>query len=201
MKPSPSGPPAVLPWVYPLDDFYAREGLPLPLIEMIRGDEVPEPFRRLLVHANDMTPTLQAFHNSMIHLEILRSDARGEFYFREVMLRLDRDDAPVEFGANKISIELFAPPARRLILEERLPLGQILKQCEVPHTTAAKAFLRIETDAFISRALGLEGSHVLYGRRATIWDLQRRPLSEIVEILPPHNSDLKSQISNLKSQR
>lgn len=177
--------PAVLPWVYPLDEFYAREGLPLPRIEMIQGSEVPEPYRSLLVHANDMTPTLQAYHSSMIHLEILRSDPRGDFYFREVMLRLDRDNSPVEFGANKINLSLFGPAEKRLILEERLPLGQILKQCEVPHTTAAKAFLRVETDSFIGRSMGLTAPQVLYGRRATIWDPQRRPLSEIVEILPP----------------
>ena len=185
MTPPTPAMPAVLPWIYPLDDFYAREGLPLPTIELIQAGDIPEPYRLLLVHANDMTPTLQAFHRSMIHLEILRSDQRGDYYFREVMLRLDRDDAPAEFGANKISIWLFAPTARRLILEERLPLGQILKQCDVPHTTAAKAFLRVECDSFISRAIGLTGRQTLYGRRATIWDPQRRPLSEIVEILPP----------------
>jgi chorismate-pyruvate lyase len=175
----------VLPWIYPLDEFYAREGLPLPKIERVAGADIPEPYRSLLVHGNDMTPTLQGYHGSMIHLEVLRSDPRGDFYFREVMLRLDRDDAPVEFGANKINLSLFASPAKRLILEERLPLGQILKQCDVPHTTAAKAFLRVETDSFIGRSMGLSMPRVLYGRRATIWDLQRRPLSEIVEILPP----------------
>ncbi len=185
MSPPLTPAPSVLPWVYPLDEFYAREGLPLPKIERIAADEVPEPYRRLLVHGHDMTPTLQEFHGSMIHLEILRSDPRGDFYFREVMLRLDRDDTPVEFGANKISIELFPPLPRRLILEERLPLGQILKQCEVPHRTAAKAFLRLESDALINRAFGLDASRTLYGRRATIWDPRQRPLSEIVEILPP----------------
>lgn len=183
---SPTPPaPLVLPWIYPLDEFYAREGVPLPRIAMVAGGDVPEPYRSLLVHGNDMTPTLQTYHRSMIHLEILRSDPRGDFYFREVMLRLDRDNAPVEFGANKINLSLFAPAVKRLILEERLPLGQILKQCEVPHTTAAKAFLRVETDSFIGRSMGLPGPRVLFGRRATIWDPQRRPLSEIVEILPP----------------
>lgn len=188
MSPRASTQPTVLPWCYPLDDFYLREGLPLPRIDLIRGDEVPEPFRSLLVHERDMTPTLQTFHQSMIHLQILRSETRGEHYFREVVLRLDRDGSTAEFGANKISIQLFSPAARRLILEERLPLGQILKQCEVPHSTAPKAFLRVESDAFIGRALGLEKPQVLYGRRATIWDPQRRPLSEIVEILPPVRS-------------
>ena len=45
-------------YAYPLSDFYARAKLPLPRIEVIPGDEVPEPYKSLLVHENDMTPTL-----------------------------------------------------------------------------------------------------------------------------------------------
>ena len=182
---SPSGPPAVLPHVYPLDEFYARAGLSLPRIEVIAGSEIPEPYHALLVHNNDMTPTLEAFHGADIHLEILRSEPRGEFYLREVVLRLDQSNTPVEFGANKINLNLYGPVVRQLILQEHLPLGHILKTHHVPHTTQPKAFLRLQSDAFIDRALGLKHPCVLYGRRATIWDPQQRPLSEIVEILPP----------------
>ena len=176
---------SVLPWVYPLDEFYARAGLPLPRIDVLAGDKIPEPYRSLLLHTNDMTPTLEAFHGSEMHLQILRSEPRGDFYFREVVLRLNSNDRPVEFGANKISLNLYSPPVRQLILQERVPLGHILKEHQVPHQTRAKAFLRLESDAFISQALGLDHPCVLYGRRATIWDPHQRPLSEIVEILPP----------------
>lgn len=190
-EPSPSVPvqlpPAVLPYVHPLDEFYARAGLPLPPIRVVSGDEVPEPYRSLLVHQNDMTPTLEDFHQSEIHLEILRSEPRGDFYVREVVLRLDRDQTPVEFGANKISLSLYPPAVRQLILQEHLPLGHLLKLYHVPHRTQAKAFLRLESDAFIGRAFGLKQPCTLYGRRATIWDPAARPLSEIVEILPPVN--------------
>ena len=60
-----------LPYVFPLDEFYARSGLALPKIERVAGEEVPEPYRSLLVHQNDMTPTLENFHGASIHLEIL----------------------------------------------------------------------------------------------------------------------------------
>jgi hypothetical protein len=177
--------PAALPFVYPLDDFYARAGLPLPGIEQIQGEEMPEPYRSLLVHDRDMTPTLEQFHESNIHLKILKREQRGDFYFREVALLLDGSEVPVEFGANKVSLVLFPPKARQLILGEHLPLGRILKECDIPHATFAKAFFRVAPDELISSVLHLNGPTWLYGRKATIVDGQKRPLSEIVEILPP----------------
>jgi hypothetical protein len=174
-----------LPLVYPLDDFYARAGLPLPKIERISAEDIPEPYRTLLVHQNDMTPTLEGAHGANIHLQIISSEVRGDFYFREVALRLDGSEKPVEFGANKVSLVLFPPRARQLILEERLPLGRILKDCAIAHSTVAKAYFRASPDELIKGVLGLTGAALLYGRRATIFDMQQRPLSEIVEILPP----------------
>ena len=172
-------------FLYPLSEFYSRAKLPQPRIEMIPGDTVPEPYRQLLVHNNDMTPTLEGFHNSRIHLEILSSDRRGGFYFREVSLRLDHDEKPVEFGANKIYLGMFPEEAQELILLEQSPLGSILRECGVRHQTEAKAFLRVEPDALIAQALELESPVALYGRKAVISDLHGKPLSEIVEILPP----------------
>lgn len=174
-------------YVYPLSDFYRRTKLPLPRIEIISGDEVPEPYKSLLVHKNDMTPTLEQFHNSRIHLELLGRDRRGEFYYREVVLRLDHDEKPVEFGANKVFLGQFPESAREQILLEQVPLGRILRECKVRHQTEAKHFLRIQPDDIILKALELETPVTLYGRKALISDLQGHPLSEIVEILPPGN--------------
>jgi chorismate-pyruvate lyase len=172
-------------YIFPLKEFYTRAKLPLPRIEAIPGDGVPEPYRSLLVHLNDMTPTLEAFHKSDIHLEILSRERHGDFYFREVILRLNGSDQPVEFGANKVYVGRFPEEAQDLILAEHVPLGRILKDCGVHHRTEAKAFLRVESDALINQAFGLDKPTELFGRKAVISDLQGRPLSEIVEILPP----------------
>lgn len=176
---------AALPFVYPLDEFYARAGLVLPKIERLAGEQVPEPFRHLLVHENDMTPTLERFHGADIHLRILNREQRDDFYFREVVLQLDKSNTPVEFGAIKINLALFPAKARQLILEEHIPLGRILKECSIAHKTIAKAYFRVEADDLIRQALNLEQPSALYGRRANILDPQKRPLSEIVEVLPP----------------
>jgi chorismate-pyruvate lyase len=174
-----------LPIAYPLDDFYAQQGLVLPKIEAVDGADVPEPYRRLLVHQDDMTPTLEKFHGDTIHLKVLSRQQRDGFYFREVVLLLDQSDRPVEFGAIKLNLSLFAPAARKMILEEREPVGHILRDHLVVHSSRPKAYLRVQSDELINRVLGLTGVHTLYGRRNTHFDPQGRAMAEIVEILPP----------------
>lgn len=170
---------------YPLSEFYSRAKLSPPHIEAISGSDVPEPYRQLLVHNTDMTPTLEQFHNSRIHLELLGRDRRGSFYYREVVLRLDHDEKPVEFGAIKVFLGQFPESAQEQILLEQVPMGRVLKECNVRHQTEAKHFLRIQPDALILKALEIETPVALYGRKAVISDLHGHPLSEIVEILPP----------------
>ena len=170
---------------HPLDEFYAQMGLTLPPLQQVDGEAVPQPYRQLLVHRDDMTPTLEKFHGRDIHLRLLGRRRKGSGYFREVVLLLDGTDQPVEFGAIKIYLDRFGAEARRQILEEQRPLGHILHECGVKHRSRPKAFLRLASDHFINDALQLTGANVLYGRRNTLYDPQDRPLAEIVEILPP----------------
>lgn len=177
--------PGVLPYAYPLDDFYAQQGMALPPIDAVPGEEVPEPYKTLLVHRNDMTPTLEEFHGGPIHVTAMRRQQRDTFYYREVVLSRDCDNAPVEFGAIKINLGLFPAAAQNEILSERIPLGRILAAHKIKHTSRPKAFLRVQSDDFINRALQLTGAHTLYGRRNTLWSSAHQPLAEVVEILPP----------------
>lgn len=174
-----------MPAAYPLDDFYARSGLPLPEVEVVESSQVPEPARSLLCHDNDMTPTLSAFYARIILLRVINSHQRDDFYFREVVLLAEGLDKPVEFGAIRINLALFAPAVRRHILDERVPLGHLLRQHSVPHSSKPKAFFRLRADALMMRALQISEPHVLYGRRNTLSDSVNRPLAEVVEILPP----------------
>ena len=149
------------------------------------GQDVPQPYRRLLVHEEDMTPTLEAFYGQSVHLHVLRRQQRGDYYFREVVLVLEDDATPVEFGAIKINLSLLSPSVRRGILEEHLPLGHILADCSVTHHCHPKAYLRVQTDSFIQGALRLSSTRWLYGRRNTLVNAQESSLAEVVEILPP----------------
>ena len=92
-------------------------------MERIEGDQVPEPYG--IVGAPKRYDSHPAGVScGDIHLRILSSDSRGDFYFRQVVLQMDGSDKQVEFGANKVSLQLFPAKARHLILEEHLPLGE-----------------------------------------------------------------------------
>ena len=171
--------------IYPLDEFYARSGLTLPPFEQVDGEALPEPYRTLLVHERDMTSTLEEFHNAGIHLHLVSREQRGDIYFREVVLVLDETETPVEFGAIRINLARFPAAARKAILEERFPLGHILKDCTLQYLSRPKAFIRIASDQTVNGLLGLSGAHVLYGRRNTLLDPAGEPIAEIIEILPP----------------
>lgn len=171
--------------LYPLDDFYAASGWVLPPAGALAGEDVPQPARRLLVHDGDMTPTLEAFHGERIHLRVLARRQEGDTYAREVVLTLDGSHRPVEFGAIIIYLQHFPPAARQLILEEQCPLGTILAQHRVEHTSRPLAFFQVTSDGFISGALGLGGPCLLYGRRNAHRNARGEVLADIVEILPP----------------
>jgi chorismate-pyruvate lyase len=176
--------PARFVLVHPLDEFYQQMGMALPPLQEVDGEVVPRPYKQLLVHHDDMTPTLEKYYGRDIHLRLLSRRRKGSSYFREVVLLLDGTDQPVEFGAIRIYLDRFGAEARRQILEEQRPLGHILQERGVKHTSRPKAFLRLASDHFINDALQLTGANVLYGRRNTLFDPQERPLAEIVEILP-----------------
>jgi len=170
---------------HPLDQFYARAGRPLPPLSEIEGEAVPEPFRTLLVHRDDMTPTLEKFHKLPIHLRVIASERKGNEYFRNVVLLLNGTNQPVEFGAIKINLHLFPETVQKEILAEKLPLGHLLAEHQVKHSSRPDAFLRIASDELINQALHLSGAQVLFGRHNLLLDPQDRPLAEILEILPP----------------
>ena len=175
----------VSPFAYPLDEFYAQAGRALPVMRPLPGEEVPEPYKRLLVHQGDMTSTLENFHGSKVKLNVLSRQQRDDFYYREVVLCSERTGEPVEFGAIKINLLQFEPAARRRILEESAPLGRIIHEHKMGHRSRPKAFLEIESDAFINSALSLAKSERLYARRNTLLNDAGQPLAEILEILPP----------------
>jgi hypothetical protein len=168
----------------PLAECYAEAGLELPAIVPIPGTAVPEPYQTLLVHENDMTPTLERHHGSRIHLRVLRSRRKGPLYHREVVLVLDRSDAAVEFGANRITLDRYPPEAQELILKEVVPVGSIFAMFQIAHTCRPSAYFRVEADPLISSELGVPLGATLYGRCNTVRTPEGQPLSEVVEILP-----------------
>ena len=172
---------------YPLSEFYEQLSLPLPEVTQVEGQDVPEPYRSLLVHQRDMTPTLVAAYGRHIHLRLLRKNLRKDVYARQIVLEVDGSGEPVVFGAIKIYLEFFPQAARKLVLEGIEPLGAILESEKIEHSSRPYAYLQVHSDAMMNREFGLSGTHLLYGRRNALWNASGDALARVVEILPPQS--------------
>lgn len=173
------------PILQPLNEFYEMRGTPMPRIEIVDPNEIPEPYRWLLDHDGTMTARLQEYHRGTLHIRLLEKRQFEEQIARQVALVLDDGDEPVEYGAIKINLTAFSPESRRAIRESRIPFGAILHEFSVPFSSRSEAFFRVWADDILKAALDLDGAVQLYGRRNVLVDPESsRPLAESVEILP-----------------
>jgi chorismate-pyruvate lyase len=185
---------------YPLNEFYEQLGLPLPAVTQVAGPDMPEPYRSLLVHNRDMTPTLERAHDRSIRLRVLRSTLAGDVLSRQVVLVPEGSQVPAAFGAIKIHLEHFSDEAKALVLEGKQPLGAILRTQGIEHAGRPQFYLHVTADALIHNALGLVQPARLYGRRNALVNGAGRTLAQVIEILPPSNGNLNTERNRGKSE-
>ena len=183
-----------------MNEFYEQLGVPLPAVTQVDGRDMPEPFRSLLVHNRDMTPTLERAHYRRIRLRVLRSVVADDMVSRQVVLVAEGSEVPVAFGASKIHLEHFPKDAKSLVLEGKQPLGAILRSQGIAHAGRPEVFLELTADALIHNALGLTEPARLYGRRNMLVDCAGRTLAEVVEILPPRNGNSNTERNRAQSE-
>lgn len=172
-------------WIEPLELTYALAAKRFPPYEFIAAEEMPEPYRTLLVHNDDMTPTLESFYGETTELQIQFKQERGTELLRQVVLLTEKSGLHVEFGAITISLNLFDNAPRQEILECRIPLGTILNTHHIEHYGKPAAFFRLTADDHIKQALRMNEHDVVYGRCNAIYNCHNEPLARIVEVLPP----------------
>jgi chorismate-pyruvate lyase len=170
--------------LYPLNEFYEQSGLPLPAAVQVAAGDVPEPYRSLLVHTREMTPTLEGAYRRSIVLRVRKYALRHNVLSREVVLVAGTAMA-VAFCAIKIYLEHFPSEAKRLVLERKQPLGTILHTQGMAHSSHPEAYFQVAADAVIRGALDLKEPGLLYGRQNLLLDSAQRSLARVVEILPP----------------
>lgn len=171
-------------WTF-LELFYSRAGLPLPRLEKLEAEEMPLPYRRLLVHSTDLTPTLESYYRQPLALTVLSRWREGDTYMREVVLRLAGDGKKVGYGAIRILLNHLPAPAVPHVLGEQTPFGSILQTEGIPHLSWPQAFFRAQADGHMEHALGQHQAEFLYGRRNVLLDSSRKLLAEVVELLAP----------------
>lgn len=168
---------------YPLNEFYELSRLPLPALVEVEGLDIPEPYRKLLVHDRDMTPTLEEAYGGRLELRVLHHSLGKNLLSRQIVLTAQ--GKAIAFGAIKIYLEFFPPRARELVLEMRQPLGAILRSEEIAHSSHPAAFFRVQADELIKSALELTGAQQLYGRQNVLSDAAGHTLARVIEIMSP----------------
>ena len=171
--------------LWPLNMFYERDRL-LPDVTPLTAQQVPAPYRDLLVHDNDMTPTLEHYYEDTVHVERLNVLNDEKVSTREVILRLDGNERAVVYGASRVFLDELHARARELLDEGRLPAGTILRICEVAHHGRPSGFFRVKPLPLFEKVFAQPCDASLFGRRNTLLAPSGNPIVEVTEILPPH---------------
>jgi hypothetical protein len=169
--------------LFPLDFVYAKSGVAQPRVEQIDADDIPSPYRSLLVHTNDMTLTLERHFGGRVVLRPLATFTSGPSYFRRVLLAQEYTGRPVEMGAIRIKIGAFSERIRREILKNDVPLGRLLRDGGVDYESRPKVFLAVEPNPEMMGVFWMRESRTLYGRRTEMMQ-DGAKIGDIVEVLP-----------------
>lgn len=170
--------------------FYGWGGASPPPYRTIESAKIPEPYHTLLVHDRDMTSTLEKYHGRKIQLQPDCTCENDGMLKRRVALLTHNPHRIVEVGAIRIAMRRFGPAAADLIRHAQMPLGAVLRECDVRYVSRPCVFFQIESDELLRRMLNLTALHHLYGRQNILSDSEGHSLAEVLEILPPmENAD------------
>ena len=158
--------------------------LPANTFHHLPPQSLPEPARQLLVHSQDMTSTLAAFHESPLRVEILQRQRENDLYLREVFLRTVASDSIVEYGVIAIALEQFTPPEQEAVQAGQIPLGGLLHRFKIPFESAPIGFFSASGDSLAGTPLQTSKGVTCFGRFNRLTKPTGEPLAWILEILP-----------------
>ena len=153
-------------------------------IEPVEPEDIPEPFRSLLVHEKDMTGTLAGYWGLPIILRPLTVRRKGNVLYRQVVLTAGPDRIPVEAGAIKIYLDRFPAEALPEITRNRKPLGSILVEHGISYVSTPQGYFQTTASPFLKDAFADAREQTLYGRCNRLTNPADDPLADVVEILP-----------------
>ena len=162
-----------------------------PAYEAVPGEEVPEPYRGLLVHEHHMTVTVEAFHGDEVDVRILARRHAGDVYARQILLALHHSGRVVQYGVVRIRLGYCSPPVRAEIVAGQTPLGRILIRHNVLRRIEPREYLRVLPGRAMMNWFGLKRPEPTYGRLALI-HCDGQPAVELLEIVRPEPLPLSS---------
>jgi chorismate-pyruvate lyase len=163
--------------LFPLGDDVAA-------VETVPPDQVPEPYRRLLVHKHHMTVTVEKFYGDKVDVKVLVARRDGDDYVRKILLTLHGSGKVVQFGLPRVNLSLLSEKVRGEIVAGGTPLGRVLIQNHVLRRIEPVAYLAVSLGPGLARPFDVPLGTVTYGRTGVIFT-DNRPAIEVLEILAP----------------
>ncbi|QEG35048.1 hypothetical protein [Bythopirellula goksoeyrii] len=152
--------------------------------EEVAAGELPDQFKALLAHDDHMTVTVEAWHNSLVKLSVLSEHHDKDFYSRRILLSLQRDGCPVQFGIMRISLAGLPQIVRMEIESQALPLGRIMIRHHLMRDVELEQLWRITAGPELCKYLKLKPGDTCFGRTARIL-VDKKPAVELLEIVAP----------------
>jgi chorismate-pyruvate lyase len=185
-----------------LQEFYPGDPGLAPFEMMtVTADLLPQPERSLLVHDRDMTSTLTRFHKDELQLDVLDRRMHDDHLARHIVLRTVSEHRPVEYGAIRIRLGGLEEGVRSKILEGMQPLGGILNEHKVGYASCPGGFFKIRATDLMADVLELTEPTWLYGRCNCLSAAGGGNIAEVVEILPPEHSRMRTSGETCKTTK
>ena len=156
----------------------------VPHAEAVPADDVPEPYRQLLVHTHHMTVTVERFYGEPVDVKVLACRREGDEYARKILLSLHDSHAVVQFGLVRINLGVCPPAVKVEIVEGKTPLGRVLIRHDMLRRIEPVGYLRVKLSEAMAGWFGVPAGAETFGRLGVIYTGDD-PAVEVLEILAP----------------
>ena len=153
----------------------------------VQPDDMPEPYRWLLVHDAHMTKVLEARYDRPVELHVVENHLEEDRhrYARRIFLTLPGTSHELEYGVVRLDLNQMPEDVKAEILARQKPLGAILIGHDVHREVQPHWYLRFDAGCpmlrwFGNRAGTTDGGP-MYGRIGTIY-CDGEPAIELLEI-------------------
>ncbi|MDA8745888.1 hypothetical protein N9N28_14765 [Rubripirellula amarantea] len=147
--------------------------------------DLPTGYAALLAHHDHMTVTLEAYHESLVAVQVVEERAEPAWYARQSLLARHSDRAVVQYGIMRIDLTGLPARVRECIETHAAPLGRILIKNNLLRHVELRALWRIEVGEQLATPLGIAVGEVIYGRSAAI-HLSGNRAVDLLEIVTDH---------------
>ncbi|MGA2496320.1 MAG: hypothetical protein ABSH20_01180 [Tepidisphaeraceae bacterium] len=146
------------------------------------GEEMPEPYHKLLVHKRHMTLALSEHFGVAPNLYVMSELHDGNWYSRKIFLTAGNKSDSIELGVVRMDLSCLRENVAEQILRKGQPLGAILTEHHVLRRIEPRHYLFFPKGSAVLRWFGHGNAGPFYGRLGTI-HCNEKPAIEVLEIV------------------